>query len=141
MSTYGFKPDLIFTVGPSLNATTIAINQDWFVVPSGQATKYRLKSFEHIQSVASSSGTLKLRVITDTSAPGAAASSTVVELVNASGSNTISTASTANTRVAATPVADVFVYPGNRIATLSGGTQTNLVGFVGVGVLEPMDQI
>lgn len=141
MPRYGLQEELYFEIGPSLNATTIAVNQDWFIVPYGQAAQYQLKSLDSIQSVASSSGTLKVRVIKDTSAPGAAASATVIELVNASGSNTINTASTANTRVSATPVPDVVLNPGDRIATLSGGTQTNLVGFLAMCVLTPIGQL
>lgn len=140
MSLYGRQEELTFRIGP-LDATSIAVNTDHFVVPYGAAQAYQLKSLDHIQSVASSSGTLKVRKITDTTAPGAAASSTCVELINASGSNTLSTASTANTRVSATPVADVLIYPGNRIACLSGGTQTNLVGFVATVVLTPVNQL
>jgi hypothetical protein len=131
-SSFGHKPKLVFTIGPSLKATTVAVNQDWYVLPDFGCA-YEVESVVSTQSVASTSGTLKIRVITDTTAPGAAASSTCVELVSA-----ISTASTANTPVTATKVAGERILPGNRIASLSGGTQTNLVGFAAVVTLRPV---
>ena len=134
---FGLKPKLHFRIGPRLDATSIAVNTDHFVVPDF-GCKYVVESIRSVQSVASTSGTLKIRKITDTSAPGAAASATVVELVGNAG-NTISTASTANTLVEATRVADIFLLPGNRIASLSGGTQTNLVGFLADVVLAPVE--
>lgn len=133
MGLYGQKDALRFDIGP-LNATTIAVNTDHFIVPSGAAARYVVKSVDHAQSVASTSGTLNIRVISDTTAPGAAASATCVELVSA-----ISTASTANTVVSATLVAGVYLYPGDRIACLSGGTQTNLVGFNATVTLVPVE--
>lgn len=130
-SGFGIKPKIVFRIGP-LDATSVAVNQDYFVLPDFGCA-YEVDSIVSVQSVASTSGTLKIRKITDTSAPGAAASSTVVELISA-----ISTASTANTTVTATKVADLRILPGNRIATLSGGTQTNLVGFSATVVLRPV---
>ena len=129
---FGYKEKLVFNIGP-LDATSIATNTDKFVIPANAGCAYEVESIQSVQSVASTSGTLKIRVITDTTAPGAAASSTCVELVSA-----ISTASTANTVVTATKVAGVRILPGNRIATLSGGTQTNLVGFHATVTLRPV---
>ena len=129
---FGYKERIRIKIGP-LDATSVAVNQDHFILPSDAGCAYEVESVYTTQSVASTSGTFKLRKITDTSAPGAAASSTVVELVSA-----ISTASTANTVTAATKVADIRINPGNRIASLSGGTQTNLVGFCAVVTLRPV---
>jgi hypothetical protein len=138
MGQYGLKEELVFQLGPGLDATSAAINRDHYIVPTGAAAKYKVKSIDHAQSVASTSGTLKVRVITDTTAPGAAASSTCIELVGNSG-NTIDTASTANTQVTATLVAGVYLYPGDRVACLSGGNQANLVGFSATVVLVPVE--
>ena len=132
---FGDKDNIVLTI--KADATSVAVNTDHLIIPSDAGTGYKCISMQSTQSVASSSGTLKVRAITDTTAPGAAASATCVELCG-NASNTISTSSTANTVATATLV-DTVVLPGSRIATLSGGTQTNLVGFTLTLVFAPVD--
>lgn len=134
-SAYGLKPRLTFQIGP-LNATTIAVDQDYFVVPD-LGCKYRVESIKWTKSVVSTSGTLKIRAISDTSAPGATASSTVVELLSTP--LDLSAGVAVNVVSDASLVAGVTLYPGNRIATLDGGTLTGLVGFVATVTLVPVE--
>ena len=132
---FGLKPTLVFRIGP-LDATTIAVDQDYFIVPDF-GCKYKVDSIKWTKSVVSTSGTLKIRKITDTSAPGAAASSTVVELLSTT--LDLSAGIAVNTVTTASLVADIFLLPGNRIATLDGGTLTGLVGFSAVVTLVPVE--
>ena len=130
MAKFGRKEPITFQIGP-LDATSSAVDATVFVVPD-TGTGYIVADVDSLQSTASSSGTITLRKITDTSAPGASAGTTVVELTSA-----ISTSSTANTRTSPTIVSNVVLKPGDHIARKSGGTQTNLVGFVANVTLEP----
>jgi hypothetical protein len=134
-SAYGLKPRLVFKIGP-LDATTIAVDQDHFIVPD-TGCKYLVDSVVWTKSVVSTSGTLKLRVITDTSAPGAAASATVVELLSTT--LDLSAGIAVNTVSTASLVSGVYLLPGNRIASLDGGTLTGLVGFTAVVTLIPVE--
>lgn len=133
MGSYGFQSPLVVTIGP-LNATTVAVDQDHFIVPSGGGGYY-VQSVQWTQDAPSTSGTVAIRYITDDSAAGAAASSTVVEMITALGTDgTDDTVRTAT-------LAGVTVPPGARIATKTGGTQTNLVGLVITIVLVPINQL
>ena len=99
------------------------VSRDLLLPPPG----FVLLSVRSVFSVASTSGTFKLRKITDTSAPGAAASSTVIELL--SGAQALS--GTANTVLVATlagSATDRRFKSGDRLAVLFSGTFTSLVG-------------
>jgi len=89
---------------------------------------WRVASITAIFGTASSSGTIAVRKITDTSAANAAASSTVKEIISGT---TISLAGTANTPVTATLTAtdaDRILKPGDRLAVNFAGTMTSLAG-------------
>jgi hypothetical protein len=87
----------------------------------------KLLSVREVHSVVSGSGgTLRPRKITDTTAPGAAASATCIELTAA-----ISLETTINTVQTPTLVTtgNVQIFKaGNRLAILSAGTITGVVG-------------
>ncbi len=134
-SAYGLKGRLTFQIGP-LDATSIAVDKDFFLVPD-HGCKYQVESIKWTKSVVSTSGTLKIRVITDTSAPGAAASSTVVELLSTT--LDLSAGIAVNVVTDASLVSGVYINPGNRIATLDGGTLTGLVGFIATVTLVPVE--
>jgi hypothetical protein len=101
------------------------VSRDLLLPPPG----WKLASVKSAFAVASTSGTFKVRKITDTSAPGAAASSTVLELLSAA--NALSgTANTITTATLTTTAADLRFKAGDRLAVLFAGTFTNLVGGV-----------
>lgn len=134
MPLYGPKPPLVVNIGP-IAAAGIAVDVDYFILPPSLG-QYRVKSIQATQDVPSSSGTFLLRYITDDSAAGAAANgTTIVDLCTA-----FSTAGADDTVVTAT-LANVTIPAGARIAGQTGGTQTNLVGFRCVALLEPIDQL
>ena len=131
---FGDKDPITFVIGP-LDATSVAVDRDYFIVPSNAAVGYKAY-IQYTKSVASTSGTLKIRAISDTSAPGASASSTVVELLatplDLSATVAVNTVTTAST-------AGVVIKPGSRIATLDGGTLTGLVGLIVTVTLVPVN--
>lgn len=89
-----------------------------------------------VHNTASSSGTIGVRKITDASAPGAAASSTVLELLTAA----LSTATTANTPqngALVTTQSTRKLKPGDRLALDFGGTVTSLAGCLVQIELQP----
>ena len=133
MPLYGHKEPLVIQIGPE-NATTIAVDADRALIPSSMGP-YRVRSVNWTQDAPSTSGTVAIRYITDDSAAGAAASATVVEMITALGTD-----GSDDTFRTAT-LAGVTVPPGARIATKTGGTQTNLVGLIITIVLEPIDQL
>ena len=94
--------------------------------------KYTVESIKEIHSVVGgASANAKLRRITDTSAPGAAASATVVELITAG----LDLTTTINTVVTGT-LATSTLNAGEKLSLFMSGTLTGLVGVVTV-VLEP----
>ncbi len=113
---------------------TQAIDQVIFHVPLDSDMSYRFVSGRSSQATASTSGTMRPRVIRAGSveAAGATASATCIELADA-----LSNSSTAETPTNWTPVAGVVVNPGDRIAFDANGTQTNLVNYTYTIVLEP----
>lgn len=129
-----WTPGRITLEGTLLTATQ-AVDQVIFHVPTDSDMSYRFVRGRSSQGTASSSGTFRPRVIRSGSveAPGATASATCIELADA-----LSTASTAETPTNWTPVADVVINPGDRIAIKTAGTQTNLVAYCYTFVLEPM---
>lgn len=103
-------------------ASTVA-DRDCFIATSA----WRVVSVKEAHATASTSGTAALRKITDTSAPGASASSTVIELLGSA----LDLSTTANTVVTATLVSDpakLTLKPGDRLAFDFGGTMTSLAG-------------
>lgn len=93
---------------------------------------YTVESIKEIHSVVGGAGAnCKVRRITDTSAPGAAASATVVEFITAG----LDLTTTVNTTVTGT-LASSTVAVGDKVSILMGGTLTGLVGVVTV-VLAP----
>jgi hypothetical protein len=87
---------------------------------------YTVESIQEIHSVVGgASANCKLRRITDTSAPGAAASATVVEFITAG----LDLTTTINTVVTGT-LATSTLNSGEKLSILMGGTLTGLVGTV-----------
>jgi hypothetical protein len=88
------------------------------------STSYELIGVREVHSTASSSGTLQVEKLTGTTAPGSGSSML---------SATINTAATANTVVSGALVTDISVLrlaAGDRVALVSGGSQTNLAGAI-----------
>jgi hypothetical protein len=103
------------------------VGQHVFIAPWG----LKITGIQFVNSVASTSGTLKIRKITDASAPGAAAGATVVEQMT--GALDLSATSTVNTVFSGTlsaTAADITLAAGDKLAFLLAGTLTGLVGTV-----------
>lgn len=93
---------------------------------------YTVETITEIHSVVGgASANAKVRRITDTSAPGAAASATVVEFITAG----LDLTTTANTVVTGT-LASTTLNAGEKMSVFMSGTLTGLVGTVTV-VLAP----
>lgn len=93
---------------------------------------YQLVSVEAAHVTASTSGTLQITKCTGTQDPGSG-----VNMLT----STISTAGTANTVVSGTlsaTAANTALADGDRIALVTGGTATNIVGAVVTIVLRPV---
>ncbi len=92
---------------------------------------YRVRAISESHSVVSTSGTARVRKITDTSAPGAAASSTVLELHTANFDLSAGVAiNTSTDATLALALADLQLADGDKIAVNMGGTLTGLVGTI-----------
>ena len=92
---------------------------------------YRVRAISESHSVVSTSGTARLRKVTDTSAPGAAASSTVLELHTANFDLSAGVAVNTTTDAAlALALADIQLADGDKIGVNMGGTLTGLVGTI-----------
>jgi len=130
--------DSIQIVDAPYDAATIATDRVIFQLPRTAGASYYVQDISSVQTTASTSGTVLYRVIrsTDTAAPGAAASATVIELNTA-----VSTASTAGTPTSPALVSGVLIHPGDRIARKTGGTQTNLVGYTATITLAPANEV
>lgn len=133
MAQYGFQAPIVIRHS-GLNATTIAVDQDFFIMPTGVGP-HRVRSIQWTQDAPSTSGTVAIRYITDDSAAGASAGATVVELCTAIGTDG------SDDTVRSATLAGVTIPAGARLATKTGGTQTNLVGLCIVIVLDPIDQL
>jgi hypothetical protein len=97
---------------------------------------YEVELIKEIHSVVGgASANVKIRRITDTSAPGAAASATVVELVTA-GIDLTTTINTTQTPTLVTG-STTRLAAGDKLSCLFAGTLTGLVGHVTV-VLTPV---
>jgi len=95
-----------------------------------------LRNVREVHSViGGSSAAVRLRKITDTSAPGAAAGSTVIELTASIGLET--TINTVVSPAITATLAQRRFKPGDRIALDFSGTLTGLVGFIQLE-LEPV---
>jgi hypothetical protein len=133
MAQFGHQSPLVIQIGPE-NATTIAVDSDRALIPTTMGP-FRVRSVNWTQDAPSTSGTVAIRYITDDSAAGAAASATVVEMITALGTDG------ADDTVRTATLAGVTIPAGARIATKTGGTQTNLVGLIITMVLDPIDQL
>lgn len=103
-----------------------AVDRDVWVCPA-LFQAFRLIRVVEIHSVVGgASAALRPRKITDTSAPGAAASSTVIEL--AAALDLTASANTARTLTLTATDAQRIFLPGNRLALDASGTMTGLVG-------------
>ena len=111
------KVDRIYVEVP-LAAADVA--RTVFIAPR----KCRLVSVRETHAVAGGAGAVVApRKITDTSAPGAGVSATVVDL-----SGTVALNGAANTVISVTPTSGIEIAAGNRVAVSYGGTLTGLAG-------------
>lgn len=121
-----------------MNATSLAVATDVFTADR----PYLVKSIQETHSVGSAGVTLKIRKITDTSAPGAAAGATVKELIDATNStaSALDLNSTANTkgaaaaRVLSLTASDLQLAIGDRIAFFPSGAPTGYVGQITIAL-------
>lgn len=98
---------------------------------------YHVTQIREIHSVVGgASAAIRPRKITDTSAPGASAGTTVKEITTANISLT-STINTVQTPTLATTLNDRRLKPGDRIAINPSGTLTGVVGVL-IIVLSPV---
>jgi len=131
-STAAAQLDRVVIVIP-INASSV---DGWAFVAD---RAYTIEMIEEIHAVAGSDGgavTLDVRKVTDTSAPGAAASATVTEL-QAAAMNLKSTANTTVTPGLSVTAADLDLADGNKIGLNFIGTLTALAGGVVTIVLKP----
>lgn len=106
--------------------TAASVDENLFVADRA----YQVIDVKEVHSVVGGSGAVVTpRKITDTSAPGAAASATVVELTVAAIDLTTTINTVQDPALSATP-ADLLVAAGDRIALNFAGTLTNLVGTI-----------
>lgn len=114
----------------SFSAEILAASVDKHVFIAPRAIK--ITAIKEIHSVVgSTSAVVDVRKITDTSAPGAAASSTVKEFLQTAFDLT-ATANTTQTGTLSATAADITLAAGDKIAFNFGGTITGLVGVVTV---------
>lgn len=136
-SGLGFIPPSRVILDLPIQAAAGAVPQNVFVADR----PYQVMAIKEVHSTVSTSGTLAVRKITDTSAPNAAAGATVVELL--SGTTTDLSAGIAVNVVTSAPLvttaASVKLAAGNRIALNFGGTVTGYVGYVQIE-LQPLAQ-
>lgn len=92
---------------------------------------YQVTAVKEVHAIASSSGTVLPRKVTDVSAPGAGAGATVKDLITAA-LNTNTTANTTQTGTLSATASDLQLAAGDKIGVKTGGTFTSLVG----GVLQ-----
>ena len=105
-----------------------AIVDKWVFIADGP---YRVRAISESHSVVSTSGTARIRKVTDTSAPGATASSTVLELHTANFDLSAGVAIDITTDATlALPLADLQLADGDKIGINVGGTLTGLVGVI-----------
>lgn len=90
-------------------------------------TTYKVLQVQEVHTTASSSGTLQVEQLTGTTAPGSG-----TNLLSA----TVSTAGTANTVVTGAVKGIATIAAGDRLALVSGGTQTGLVNAIVTVLLQ-----
>lgn len=132
---FGLRPPIIVVwTGDAAGAVDRAV----WVCPAND-TKYQLTSVQEVHStVGGLSAAVRPRKVTDTSAPGAAASGTVLELTAANVDLTATVNVIQTPTLTATESSRYFL-PGNRLCLDFSGTVTGLVGCVLVFVLEPVE--
>lgn len=124
----GVKIGTTVTISVPISAASV----DSWVFIADRA--YEVVSIEEIHSVVgSTNAAVKLRKVTDTSAPGAAASSTVKELATA-GFDLTATVNTTQTATLSETASDYQLADGNKIGMDFSGTLTNLVGVVTIAL-------
>lgn len=112
------------TIAVPIGLLAASVDQ-WVHVARG---KQRVLAIRAVWSVVGgAAAAVKFRKITDTSAPGAAASATVVELATAAFDLT-TTINTLNTATLSATAADLLLADGDKIAADFSGTLTGLVG-------------
>lgn len=110
-----------------IQATLLAASVDTHIFVADQA--YQVTSITEIHSVVGgASAAVRPRKITDTSAPGAAASATVKELSTAA--DCTATINTTQTLTLSTTLSDLQLATGDKIALDFSGTLTGLVGVI-----------
>ena len=88
---------------------------------------YQVTAIKEVHTVASTSGTMLPRKITDTSAPGAGAGATVKDFLTAA-LNTNTAANTIQTGTLSATGSDLQLAAGDKIGIKTGGTATGLAG-------------
>jgi hypothetical protein len=130
-----FGDQKLLVVNIHLDATTAVDRAVWSCPSLG--TAYRLAGINYAYGTAGgASAALRPRKITDTSAPGATASSTVIELTAA-----FDLTATANTvRTPSIPATDAqrTFKPGDRLTLDASGTLTGLAGLAINFYFEPV---
>jgi hypothetical protein len=106
---------------------------DWVFIADRAYTVVSIKEVHSVAGNDASAVTLDVRKVTDASAPGAAASSTVKELLS-SALNLKSTANTVVTGSLTATAADLDLAAGDKIGLNFAGTLTSLAG--GLLVIE-----
>lgn len=138
VTDYYPERDLVDDLGSIIitrNLTASSVDEQIFVAPFA----CRIASFREIHSVVgSTSAAVRPRKVTDTSAPGASASTTVKELTTAAFdlTATINTMVEATLVAAATPVtnSDYYLAQGDKLCLDFSGTLTGLVGVITVHI-------
>lgn len=130
-----FGDQNLFLVNVDLDAAT-AVDRTVWICPN-LGTAYRLAYISYNYAVAGgASAALRPRKITDTSAPGAAASSTVIE--QSAAFDLTQTANTVRTPALTGTDAQRTFKPGDRLAVDASGTMTGLVGLMLAFYFEPV---
>lgn len=133
----GIKIPTNFNLAFPFNATSLAAATDVWVADRA----YQVTKIQEIHSVVSSGGAnVKIRKITDTSAPGAAASGTVKELIDGTNStasalditSTVNTFKAAAARVLSLTASDLQFAADNRLAFFPAGVPTGYIGCITV---------
>lgn len=126
----------LLTPGKVVSVQLLAASVDSWVFVADR--KYKVVKIQEIHSVVGgAAAAARFRKITDTSAPGAAASATVVELQTAAFDLT-ATINTTQTATLAAAAADLTILAGQKIALDVSGTLTGLVGTATI-TLEAVD--
>lgn len=119
----------------SVAVASTTADQDLFIATSA----VQIVSVRFSFVTGSTSGTLALRKITDTSAPGAAAGATVLELLTtALDLSTAVVANTVTSGVLTSTISKRIFKPGDRLSADFGGTLTSLANCLIQIELQPL---